>query len=141
MLITYAVLAAEVQASDSPPRQNLVIEVTGQEHRSQFDWDTKGPLDLIHHLRSTYQKDPSTVFYIGDYHCGWITREDLPKLELLAKSNEPCAKLIDPVGTVLGVTVGEVATKMLESYREWTFPPWNKVKKPKKITPAQAPNP
>ena len=112
-----------------PPRHHQVVEIFGSDFSDPFDWQKKGPIDLITHLRAAYKKDGPNLFHVSGYHIGWIRKEDLPQIEAVVHSTDPCLALQDPYSSHLdfkGSTVGAVATELLDSFKSGGFPTWNK---------------
>jgi hypothetical protein len=110
-------------------RPHQSISVLGSELSDPFDWQNKGPIELIGYLRSGYKKGGINIFNVSAYRIGWIRRDDLPKLKALVHSTTPCLALQDPLSSFIdprGATVGAVAQEMIDSYESGGFPTWNR---------------
>jgi len=129
MLMLLAVLAIEEPIARTASVPYRVIQVNGPEFSNAFDWQNKGPIEFIDHLKSSFRKGAVNVFYVGGYHIGWITPNDIPKLRALTSSTEACVALCDPASSQWipqGSTVGAIADQMIQAYQEGGFPTWNK---------------
>lgn len=92
-----------------------------------FDWQNKGPLDLIEFLKAAYNDRQIPIYTVWSYHRGWIKESDIPALRALLESKQPCAALQNPIQSYIpnGSTVGVVAKELIDGFDSGGFPTWN----------------
>lgn len=99
----------------------------GNSREDNFDWQNKGPLDLIEFLKAEYNNRQIPIYTVWSYHRGWIKESDIPALRALLESKQPCAALQNPVQSYIssGSTVGVVAKQLIDGFDSGGFPTWN----------------
>ena len=125
--ILVALGAASVTAGRTHEQIWLIPEAKARVS-DDFDWQTRGPLDFIDHLKLKLRANTIPTYTIWSYHRGWLQKSDLPALEALVDSSEPCAALRSPLSSRIspkGSTVGAVAKELIEGFQSGGFPTWN----------------
>ena len=95
--------------------------------KDDFAWQDKGPLEFIDFLKAEFKNGQISMYTVWSYHRGWIKESDIPALQALLKSKEPCAALQNPLRSSLppGGTVGIVAKELINGFESGGFPTWN----------------
>jgi hypothetical protein len=96
-----------------------------EEQGSWFDFQSKGPIDLIEFLKKEFRPGGMNFITMSCYHLAWVQKEDLPALKRLLGSKERCAAVVASVDSNIpwdGTNVGDLAQELLNSYNSGGFP-------------------
>ncbi|MDF1838037.1 MAG: hypothetical protein P1V35_09230, partial [Planctomycetota bacterium] len=94
----------------------------GERVSDGFDWQEKGPLDLLEKLKQGYVEGVQfPCFTVWGVHRGWIRESDIPGLFELADSTDPCLAVVMSTCSFLPMepsTVGQEALSMVLAFME-----------------------
>ena len=87
-----------------------------------FDWTSRGPLDLLEHLKKATDL---TMFSVCWPHPGWVRREHIPALVDLLDSEVPCASVGLMVSSIITgrSTIGNESAYLIRGYQLGRYPP------------------
>jgi len=127
-IVAAVVLAATAAAGGHEHDITWLIPEAKARVSDNFDWQHKGPLEFIDHLKRHLESNTIPIYTVWSYHRGWIQESDLPALRALLDSTEPCAALKSPLSSYIspkGSTVGVVAKELIAGFKAGGFPTWN----------------
>ena len=90
------------------------------EYGDTFDWQRKGPLEFLEHLRAV------SNYSVHGIHQSWVKSEDVSDLVALLDSDEKCGAVsmtISSYHETHGSTVGQEAAFLLKGFIAGRYPP------------------